>query len=158
LQIKTLGQNPSTLSDAIQPQVDLFTLWTQRQNINIGSQSLTFATAAIGFTSFPVLTVPQTQAWWVDKYTVLYTTGVAADYARYAPAILYDPALGGAASHLLAVDVNDAITGRQRQAKATSPLGFWAPPGSQLGVFVFDVLAATTVSLTGIARGTIVPV
>jgi hypothetical protein len=156
LQLKEMGKNPDQLSLTVTPQVDLFPLWIQRNQTLLvagGVDIINIGTSATGQQLFATK-VPQNQAWYVISMTADYSTGAATDFARYAPGVQY---AGNGFLSLVAPDVTDAITARQRRARSYVP-PFWAPPGTQFGIYVFDVLAATTVQFFLAIQGVAVPI
>ena len=156
LQLKEMGRNPATLSDVVTPQVDLFPLWIQRQQVTLvqpNTDTLTLATGATGAQNFATK-VPQGQAWYVTYMAVDGSSNTAADFIRYAPSVQF---AGNGFSFTVGPDVSDAITARQRRIRSfCGP--FWAPPGTQFSVYVFDVLSTVGWGVFLTVEGVSVPV
>jgi len=156
LQLKQLGKNPFDLTDSVQSILDIFPLYVQRLSnsttLIVGSDSLALATGNIGNRTF-VTAVPQGQAWYIERMSI-DATMAAADFIRLAPSILYE---GAGAGFCVAPDTSDAITARGRRLR-TAAGGFWAPPGATFGVYVFDILAGTTIATQLFLRGFAVPI
>jgi len=160
LQLKQQGQNPDTLSEVVNPVVDLLQFWLQYQSIDIttalfgGQVSRTVPTAGTGIYGYNApgpATVPPNQLWWIEHYTVEANL-LAAEYIRLAPMITA-PSVGLQAQQI-GTDVNDAVTARARSVSAHAH-NFWVRGGAGLGFQVFDSLTAANITVTGAIKGVI---
>jgi len=163
LELKARGFNPDKLSDTVQPTIDL-THWygADRPQVVSGVEAIAsgvlFDTVAT-FSSSP-LAVPDGEIWWVREYMVqLNCTPATATWAYLgiAPALVYreiDPALSR----------RGMIIGKECNANSSLPVGagiapgtgglavspalrnFWAPTGSQFGVYLHSVAVLDAVN------------
>lgn len=130
------GANPADLVDAVQPCIDIFPFYAMggRQTIQFASVA-TQNLGATGRFSFPELTVPANQTWWVHGLTIsvavpagMSCTFVTAHYERNTITVHTAPPVtcGGAAATAL-----DQSLG-----------GFLAAPGDLFGVMCSAVTGA----------------
>jgi hypothetical protein len=161
LQLKELGKNPSELLDQVQPSYDLFQQYIQRNLV--GEQTLIggpISTAALvtanrGLQGFSLngagvtfLNVPQNQIWYVYQLSGDVLTINPADTISYSMACLLPSGRFCALSPPY-LDVQNART-RAGLSGVVTP--FWASPGTGFAVWVYDILAATTITVLGTIR------
>lgn len=156
LQIKSQGENPNRLLTDITPTVDLTEWWRQARiedtpSLFPGGEPQIVRNTPSAFIQLQSggvgCVVPPGQWWYVDQLMILIAFGAAADYARFQGAV--NTFSAGAPNQWYSVtpEFNDVVTARVRVAQTPPMLrGFWAPPGTQFGVTVFD--AATAGNLT----------
>jgi hypothetical protein len=161
LQLKELGRNPSQLQDAVQPTYDLFAQYVQQQMSNefgiFGAQLTTAAlvTANHGLQVFTGAVVPQNRIFYVYQLSADIQTQNAADFINAAPAVLQP----SGRTTIVAPGVADVISARIRSwitAPITNP--FFAAPGSTFGIYVYDILAGTTITVLGTLRAVSIPI
>lgn len=163
LQLKQTGELPGDLARVVAGVIELRDWYlTARRVDNVQlyggvAQTLAIATGAIGATAITTA-VPQTQLWWVEQYTVVVTpTGaeVATDLIRFAAALL-----GSSASReTLGPDVSDyQLAARSRSLAARADRGFWAFPGDQFAIHVYDVVTTNGYTATAFLRATPCPI
>jgi hypothetical protein len=169
LQLKSTGRLPGELSGAVRPSLELFTWYMASRVVDIpalpgsaGQPSVAIPTATQGFNAFTTnpLIVPNGQWWWVESFTVQALIGVAADtIGGVAPG--WTPNLGAAPvqRYMVGRPVDDVATAqviRTVWSYASAP--FFAPPGAQFGCFNSRITTATSITLAGFVRATVLPI
>jgi len=140
LGIRAGGQNPAVLEDQVRPVIDLTALYLASFiERNVDSNNVTVVGA---FASN--LIVPQGEAWYVHRYTIITSAALGAGQAfQIAPAYAFSFAGAtrmlqlGPASNLGAV--GDSVS--------AGALGFIAPPGAALGGIVHRIAAGPIVGV-----------
>jgi hypothetical protein len=158
LQIKNSGMNPSDLGSQVAPVLELRDWYFQARMldaINLFGAVGTVNVAAAGLVQFPVFTVPS-QSWlYVDNFSIVCAL-LAAEYVRACPVLITFPGVTGQQQLVLGPDVNDVITARARQW-AVGCGGFFCPPGSILGMKVFDIVTAGNIAFTPMIKAALLP-
>jgi hypothetical protein len=159
LQLKATGKNPDDLLAGVQPQVDLFPLWVQRQDVDInlaktGNSNTGFNVNASGNFGVTGLIVGNTEAWFVTNFT-LRCNLLAAETIVMACGFNYPTALSNV--YELSGNYADVITARARTATVHAG-GFWLGPGAQPIIIVHDQTTAATITVAFGLRGVIVPI
>jgi hypothetical protein len=160
LQLKNAGRNPQVLIDSLAPVLNAFEWYMQATQLqapypmsvartNGQTGSAAFTTPAGG------LVIPAHEWWWVDTYTLFAGGLIATDTVQLVPT-LFDPIAGtvrqvGAAS--------DQKTG-SAATRAVHAFGrqFFAPPGSVFSVGTPTLETATSVTVFGYVRYTVLPI
>lgn len=162
LQLKQQGSNPSELADVVASCINIEQYYWQQLVVDHfqlvgGAPSTNVPTASPGNKAFVTnpLNVPQGQLWYVLEYS-LSCSLVAAETIRFAPLIIYDPAL--ATPVQLGLDYTDVVTARARAAQCFVQKPFWAPAGSGIGFWVGDSLTAGNIVVTGSIRAVVIPI
>lgn len=158
LQLKNAGNNPSDLSNQISTVIDARDWYFQARMLD--ALNLFGATGAVnvnaaGLVQFPVFTAPQTSWLFVDNFSAVCAL-LAAEYIRAAPVLITFPGVTGQQQLQLGDDVNDVITARARKWSCRSG-GFFMPPGSILGLQVYDVVTAGNISVTPMIKAALLP-
>jgi hypothetical protein len=167
LDLKSTGRLPPDLLETVQPSFDLALLYLQRKAVDqvalFGSAPATGAitTGLHSFAAFltpgPVnAAVPNNEFWYVYAMAGTIVTQNAADFISAGCAIEYPPLLaGGPNSTLVSPIYADVVTARAR-SWCTPPITapFFAGPGCVFGVYVADVLAGTSLTVTLAMRAT----
>ena len=161
LALKEQGQNPNELANAVAPSLDLRDFYFARNSqTELGLFGGAPATAAlvtgghgsVGFlVAGVVCTVPQNETWWVTDYVCQVQSIPAADTVRMQGMFI----VPGAGAYSITNDVADVVTARARTLYTPKMTrSFFAPPGSQFGVNVFDILAGVNMTITMTMRAT----
>jgi len=155
LQLKELGRNPTLLNLDVDPNIEMFPFLAQRISLEI-SPSLggAMATAGLvngntGFRNVLVggvnVQVPNNETWYVDE-TTLFVANIPAADTIVGVSVGYTVPGGGL--YTISPPVSDVITARARALISSFPRPLFIPPSANLGVFVSDILTATTITIT----------
>jgi hypothetical protein len=158
LQLKNAGNNPSDLTDTIQTVIDARDWYFQARMLdalNLFGAVGTVNVNATGLVQFPVFTAPQTSWLYVDNFSATCAL-LAAEYIRAAPVLITFPGVTGQQQLQLGDDVNDIVTARARSWICRSG-AFFMPPGSILGLKVFDVITAGNIAVTPMIKAALLP-
>lgn len=155
LQLKQTGKNPETLAEIVAPVIEMRDWYMQARNLDDISLlpgvtlSVNVPTAGKGNYGYANAVVPNGQIWWVTHYWIVADL-LAAETIRLAPCLLR---ANGNLVGLSCNDVNDVVTARVRGI-VTTAINFWAKPGDQFGVRVFDSLTAANIAVAAGIRAT----
>lgn len=164
LQLKQAGRNPSDLLETVQAVIEMRDWYFQSRTVDAttligGNPSINITVPGnFAFTTNPAL-VPNGQWWYVTDFTVDALIATAADSIRLAACWMPNNALAPVQRYLLGPDANDIVSARaNRHVMAKADHGIWLPPGSSLGVEVFDVLTAGNITVTAHVRAVVLPI
>lgn len=149
LQLKQTGKMPGWLAQSVQPTIDLSDWYLQarredEQSLFGGTPTtvplVTGNTQLRQFNAAAIPVVPQNQLWWVEHYSVFGSTNAAADVMSFGPAIAN---AGGSSFQLVGLPYIDLAAGTRTRSFCTyASRGFWAGPGDQFWIMVFDIASA----------------
>ncbi|MBA0088971.1 MAG: hypothetical protein HRJ53_28615 [Acidobacteria bacterium Pan2503] len=166
LQLKSFGENPYDLLETVQPSVDLYRLWIERNAQDVqglfGVASVNTAALVTGnhgtqnFGSAAQVT-PSNEIWFVVYFTGTIQTIAAADTITGLQTGIFTSIPNGGV-YLQSAPVSDVITARARSL-ATNPVApFFVPPGSQFVVNVADILSVGGITVNLNLRAVRIPI
>jgi hypothetical protein len=165
LQLKQTGKLPNSLSQLVNPVVELRDWYLTARRVDeialqLNASTFLATTGGQGFQAMttPLMVVPQTQIWWVEEYTIDAVIATAADTIRMCCTLLIQNNTGVVSHQQLGPDVADTVTARARVVSCRADRGFWAFPGDVFGATVFDVLSAGGINLRPRLRATPCPI
>lgn len=149
---------PDVLKLDVQPQFDVLDFWLRAQaNVDTATHSIALPTGLqgtfVGFTTGPIL-VPENETWFVHEYSAdcNLNAGAADLVSFWQLAMRYSQTAPNArwAAMTPGLAQPGSAAGETRLQTAFK---FWAPPGSQLGLYISNiVLAAGNVTFRGYFR------
>lgn len=137
LQLKTGGANPSELLGAVRPTVEMLDFWLRQQSrtriVNSG-RTFDIATDTVGFYDWTPndIVVPETEAWWVEAYS-LWAPVIGAGAGIVLNPTYMIPSVGTQRYFPLHSNSSNFATG---VGIAMGVRDFWLPPGAHLGVYL----------------------
>lgn len=158
LQIKSAGQNPSGLLDDIRPTVEMRD-WLFEARTELIREVVAYGAGPLnGFQPYTTMTVPQREWWYVTQLT-FSTEGNP--LAGAGDAIVMVPAMRPEPSLTNGIVVCPPYGNPSSFGQLTAPIqgsgGFFAPPGSVLGVYLVRYAVALGASIAGMLRFTRLP-
>jgi hypothetical protein len=156
LQLKSpAGMNPSWMRDDVSPGIDLWDLWMQARVESLAVQTALVPTNAGGFISAPIpIVVPDREMWWVENFSIHSFVQAGDTVNKIRPALRYNN-LAPSAFGRLGEDIDSGVAGQNCLVGAG---GFFAPPGSQLGIWFGNVISGTTVQCNMYVRRSVLPI
>lgn len=164
LQLKNAGKNPSEISELLQPVLDLREWYLQTAMRNFignggAAPSAALPNNTVGFIGYlatvPNITVPANEVWYCPYYTALSATLLAAETIQFGCGFR-NPDAGFTYQSLIG-EPCDPVTGPNKRAFAFAR-DFWLPPGTQLGIQVFQCATAATIVVEGHLRYVPLPI
>lgn len=166
LAIKQLGRLPDQLLGDYQPSIELRDWMFEgrredEQSIFALTSTLRTASLTTGAAGFQILDangnvatpaqVPNGQIWYVEQFTCTAFNVASGDSIRFAPGILAPTELMPLA---VGPETQDTSAARVHWCVAWVPRAFWAPPGTQFGVILSDILSVGGIQVRGTMRAT----
>jgi hypothetical protein len=158
LNLKNLGRLPDSLNSEVTPVIDLSRWWlTSEALFDVITHGVGLSTSgplSLNFSSS--ILVPDNQVWWIERYTVeLSLPAAAGESAQNVAPIIFLSQAAPVRSQCL---VETPITVTGGTGTATGSMigcgGFFAPPGSSLGVYVGRSITGTTIAVNGTVYAT----
>lgn len=149
LQLKSpAGRNPEVLEGNVQPTIDLLEQYllqaSEVWNIN-SSVALPTGQGARRFSPNSMI-VPQSEYWYVHRYTIWTATLAAGDTVTGVLPAIYETPVGAVRVVILPSWNQRGGAATTGQQSVNGAGGFWARPGSELGFWLEGLVAAATVT------------
>lgn len=169
LQLKSSGRNPTQISEELRGVLDLTSWYYQARVIEFtlspdipGAGTMNRAISVASGRGFKTwnggtatsCTVPQTEWWWIDRYTIRAHqagAGAAGDVDIFQP-VIHTTTAGATLTHALGNPFELPFSLTVDRDGLISVGGFFAPPGSELGLGIVEHLSAQTTNYEGFLR------